>query len=57
MFTQNPRIDNILPTLHALDQTVKRAAYQAGHIWGQSHIGTPELLPPHNYVGLAKRNR
>ena len=36
MFTQNRRIDNILPTLHALEHHVKRAAYQAGHIWGQS---------------------
>ena len=27
MFTQNRRIDNILPTLLALDQNVKRAAY------------------------------
>ena len=45
MFTQNGRIDNILPTLHALERNVKRAAYQAGHIWDQSFIGTPELPP------------
>ena len=51
MFTQNRRIDNILPTLLALDQNVKRAAYQAGHIWGQSHIGAPELPPPHMWAG------
>ena len=36
MFTQNQIIDNIPPTLHALEQHVKRAAYQAGHTWGQS---------------------
>ena len=36
MFTLNRRIDNIPPTLHALEQHVKRAAYQAEHIWGQS---------------------
>ena len=45
MFTQNRRIDNIIPTLLALDQNVKRAAYQAVHIWGQSLIGTLELPP------------
>ena len=50
MFTQNRRIDNILPTLHALGQNVKRAAYQARYIWGQSLIGTPELLPPHMWA-------
>ena len=47
MFTQNRRIDNIPPTAYALEQHVKRAAYQAGHIWGQSLIGNPELPPPH----------
>ena len=46
MFTQNRRMDNIPPTLHALEQHVKRAAYQAGHIWGQAIIGNPELPPP-----------
>ena len=50
MFTQNRRIDNILPTLHALQQNVKKAAYQAGHICGQSLIGTPELPPPHMWA-------
>ena len=47
MFTQNQRIDNILPTLHALEQRVKRAAYQTGYIWGHSLISNPELPPPH----------
>ena len=47
MFTQNRRIDNIPPTAYTLEQHVKRAAYQAGHIWGQSLIGNPELPPPH----------
>ena len=50
MFTQNRRIDNILPTLLAVYQNVKRAAYQAGHIWDQSLIGTPELPPPHMWA-------
>ena len=52
MFTQNRIIDNILWTLHALEQNVKRAAYQAGHInfWGQSLTGTHELPPPHMWA-------
>ena len=36
IFTLNRRIDNIPSTIHALEQHVKRAAYQAGHIWVQS---------------------
>ena len=50
MCTQNRRIDNILLTLHALEQNVKRAAYQAEHMWGQSLIGIPELPPPHMWA-------
>ena len=50
MLTQNRRIDNILPTLYAMHQNVKKAAYQAGHIWGQLLIGTPELPPPHMWA-------
>ena len=50
IFTQNRRIDNILPTLNVLEQNVKRAADQAGHIWGQSLIRTPELPPTHMWA-------
>ncbi|KAK3775668.1 hypothetical protein RRG08_049847 [Elysia crispata] len=35
--------DNIPPTLHALEQHAKWAVYQAGHLWGQSLVGNPEL--------------
>ena len=42
LFAQNSKIENIPPTLHALEQHVKRAVCQAGHIiWGQSLIGEP----------------
>ena len=44
LFAQNRKMENIPPTLHALEQHVKRAVYQAGHIWGQSLIGEPEGL-------------
>ena len=43
LFAQNRNMDNITPTLYALEQHVKRVVYQAGHIWGQSLIGEPEV--------------
>ena len=46
LFSQNRMIDNIPPTLHALEQHVKRAVYQAGHIWGQSIIANPQVPSP-----------
>ena len=39
-------MENIPPTLDALEHHVKRAVYQAGHIWGQSLIGNPEIPSP-----------
>ena len=46
LFAQNRNMENIPPTLHALEQHVKRAVYHAGHIWGQSLIGEPEVPSP-----------
>ena len=46
MFTQNRKIENIPPTQHALEQHVERDVCQAGHIWGQTLVGNPELPPP-----------
>jgi hypothetical protein len=40
------QLDNIPPTRAALLQHVKRAAYQAGHIWGKAHIADPSLPSP-----------
>ncbi len=34
------------PTRAALEQHVKRATYQGGHIWGQSLLATPALPLP-----------
>ena len=42
----NRKIENILPTLH-----VKRAFYQAGHIWGQSLIEEPQVPSPDVWGG------
>ena len=43
LFAQNRNMESIPPTLRALEQHVKRAVYQAGHIWGQSLIGEPDV--------------
>ena len=49
LFAQNRKMENIPPTLHALEQHVKRAVYHAGHIWGQSLIGEPEVPSPDSW--------
>ncbi len=47
LFTQKSRtFDNLPPTKAALIQHTKRAAYQAGHCWGQMMIAVPELPSP-----------
>ncbi len=47
IFAQGNRtIENIPPTQAALWQHAKRAAYQAGHVWGQSCIQLQELPIP-----------
>ena len=47
LFTSlNRSIDNIPPTSAALTQHVLRAAYQAGHCWGQALIGVVDLPSP-----------
>ena len=47
LFAQgNRQLENIPPTKEALRQHVKRAVFQAGHIWGQSKKANPELPSP-----------
>ena len=44
MFSQGTRtIESILPTQAALEQHVKRAAFQAGHVWGRTLDPIQEL--------------
>ena len=38
--------DSIPPTSGALKEHVKRAAFQAGHIWNQSTVCNPQLPSP-----------
>ena len=50
LFTSKGRaIDNIPPTQGALLQHTKRAAFQAGHIWGQSLLRDPEAVSPSDW--------
>ncbi len=49
LFAQNRKMENSPPTWHALEQHVTRAVYQAGHIWGQSLIGEPEVPSPDSW--------
>jgi len=47
LFAQKDRsLENIPPTNDALLQHTKRAAYQAGHCWGQCLVSCPELPSP-----------
>ena len=47
LFAQgNKSIENIPPTQAALTQHIKRAAYQAGHVWGQVLEPMQELPSP-----------
>ena len=47
LFAQgNKSIENIPPTQAALAQHIKRAAYQAGHAWGQALEPMQELPSP-----------
>ena len=41
--------DSILPTQAALIQHIKRAAYQAGYIWGQATICQMEINSPEDW--------
>ena len=50
LFTKKNRpLDGLPPTQAALIQHTKRAAYQAGHCWGQAMIATPELPSPSDW--------
>jgi hypothetical protein len=45
--------DSILPTQAALIQHIKRAAYQAGYIWGQATICQMETNSPADWGNLS----
>ena len=45
------KIENIPPSSSALLQHIKRAALQAGHIWGQALVAKPTLPSPADWDG------
>ena len=55
LFSKKSRqMNTIPPTKGALREHCKRAAYQAGYVWGQSLLSTPELPSPDEW-GWTKR--
>ncbi|KAL8576333.1 hypothetical protein ACOMHN_006256 [Nucella lapillus] len=49
IFARKNNVQLISPTKAALEEHVKRAVYQGGHVWGQILLPAPELPPPTNW--------
>ena len=49
IFAKKNNVQLIPPTKAALGEHVKRAAYQGGHVWGQTLLPTPELPSPSSW--------
>ena len=49
IFAKKNNVQLIPPTKAALEEHVKRAAYQGGHVWGQTLLPMPELPPPSSW--------
>jgi len=45
LFARKNNAELIPPTKAALEEHVKRAAYQGGHVWGHVLLPVPELPP------------
>ena len=45
----NRQIQNIPPSLDALQLHVKRAVFQAGHVWGQTLVARPHIPSPSDW--------
>uniref|UniRef100_A0A8C4WX75 Uncharacterized protein n=1 Tax=Eptatretus burgeri TaxID=7764 RepID=A0A8C4WX75_EPTBU len=56
LFARKNNVQLIPPTKAALEEHVKRAVYQGGHVWGQILLPAPELPPPTNW-GLREREK
>jgi len=57
LFTRkSSQICKIPPTKDALHQHIKRAAYQSGHVWGQTLLLAPVLPSPKDYGWLNTSN-
>lgn len=51
---KNRNMDAIPPTKGALTEHAKRAAYQAGYVWGQSLVLSPVLPSPSDWGWVMK---
>ena len=49
LFAKNSSVQRIPPTYAALEQHVKRAAFQGGHVWGQVFVPQPALPSPSDW--------
>jgi len=49
LFARKNNVKLIPPTKAALEEHIKRAVYQGGHVWGQILLPVPELPPPTNW--------
>ncbi len=49
LFAKKPSVQAIPPTRAALEQHIKRATYQGGHVWGQTLLSEPELPSPSDW--------
>ncbi len=49
LFAKTSTVQRIPPTFAALEQHVKRATYQGGHIWGQALVPDPVLASPDSW--------
>ena len=56
LFEQGRSLEVIPPTKGALEHHIKRAAYQAGHIWSQSLIRSSEVVSPGDW-GWRKKHQ
>ena len=45
-FTRKENVQLIFSIMAALEEYVKRAVYQGGHVWGQILLPAPELPAP-----------
>lgn len=55
LLVKKSSVELIPPTLAALEQHVRRAAYQGGHVWGQVLLPNPTLPSPTDW-GWVKSN-
>lgn len=49
LFAKKHNVQLIPPTKAALEEHLKRATYQGGHVWGQLLVPAPELPSPTNW--------